>query len=333
MAGADAAAETKAVGDQAAWFAEMFTKVRDNIELFVQGKRQVVEAALVCLFTEGHLLIEDVPGVGKTSLAKAMALSFDGDLKRIQFTPDLLPSDVTGTNIFNQQLSEFEFRPGGVFANVVLADEINRASPKTQAALLEVMEEQQVTVDSVVYLVPRPFIVIATQNPVEHEGTYRLPEAQVDRFLMRITIGYPDITAEMAVVRNRARGAQVDDLQPVISTDTFERMVAVTRRVHLSSQLLEYVATLVAETRSLDGLRLGVSPRGTLSLALAARTLAASKGRAYVTGDDVKALVEPVLAHRMLLAAGARLEGVTPASLLQKLVNRIPLPDDVDRRR
>ncbi|MDY7105955.1 MAG: MoxR family ATPase [Actinomycetota bacterium] len=317
------------IGDQVDWFAGRFGALRENIELFMQGKRSAIEAALVSLLTEGHLLVEDVPGVGKTSLAKALALSIDGELRRIQFTPDLLPSDVTGASIFDPGSATFEFHPGGVFANVVLADEINRASPKTQSALLEVMEERQVTVDSDVLVVPRPFIVIATQNPVEHEGTYQLPEAQLDRFLMRITIGYPDLTTEMAIARNRARGADVEDLHAVVSTADLTTMIAIAQQVHLAEPLLEYVATLVAATRNLDELRLGVSPRGTVALTLAARTRAAAAGRPYVTVDDVKALAEPVLAHRMLLAPAARLEGMTASTLLADLLARLPVPDRV----
>jgi MoxR-like ATPase len=312
--------------DRTAWFAENFRGLANNIGLFIQGKTDVVAQALTCLFAEGHLLIEDVPGVGKTSLAKAIALSIDGTLQRIQFTPDLLPSDVTGVQIYNTSSHTFEFHPGAVFANVVVADEINRASPKTQSALLEVMEEQQVTVDAKAYPVPRPFIVIATQNPIEHDGTYRLPEAQLDRFMMRIGMGYAPREAEVDVIMNRARGHTVDDIMAVISADQVGTMIKVARETHVSPQISGYIVDLVAATRNLRELRLGVSSRGGLALVLASQVHAAAQNRSFVTADDVKVLAHSVLNHRMLLAPEAELQGVTVDRLVDRLLGEVPVP-------
>jgi MoxR-like ATPase len=311
---------------QAGWFAERFEALARNVETFIRGKGEAVRIALTCTLSEGHLLIDDVPGVGKTSLAKAVSQSIDGSMRRIQFTPDLLPSDVTGVQVWDQGKQEFVFRPGGVFANVVLADEVNRASPKTQSALLEVMAERQVTVDAVPYAVPRPFVVIATQNPVEQSGTYDLPEAQLDRFMMRVSMGYPDHEAEVEVVANGSRRLVPEDLRPVLSVDDMVRMTAVAHEVHLAPAILDYIVTITAATRRVPELRLGVSPRGSVALAQAAQALAASQGRPFVTADDVKALTGPVLEHRMILAPEAELQGRTSADLLETITASVPVP-------
>jgi MoxR-like ATPase len=284
-------------------FKDLFDTLAAQLEQVLRGKRRAVHLALVCLFSEGHLLIEDVPGVGKTSLAKAIARSIGGSWRRVQFTPDLLPSDVTGVSVWDRTRGDFEFRPGGVFANVVLADEINRASPKTQSALLESMEERQVTVDSQTYKLPRPFLVIATQNPVELEGTYPLPEAQLDRFLLRLRIGYPDRDAEIAILD--AQGVEdpisADQLDPVTDAETVAGWIRELGRVHVAAELQAYIVDIVEATRHHRDLMLGVSPRGALALQRASRALAASVGRSYVVPDDVKVLAASVLEHRLIL--------------------------------
>lgn len=311
-------------------FAQNFDALLDNVSLVLKGKPEAIRMALTCLFAEGHLLIEDVPGVGKTSLAKVIAQSIDGSWQRIQFTPDLLPSDVTGVQIWNQTTNEFEFRPGGVFANVVIADEINRASPKTQSALLEVMEEHQVTVDSTPYLVPRPFIVFATQNPVEHDGTYNLPEAQIDRFMMRMALGYPDAESEKSIIANEGRTTGMEDIKVVVSAAEIRRMIALTEKIYIAPSLQEYMVKLTSATRTRSELRLGVSPRGTLALARACRAYAASNGRSFVTADDVKDLSDLVLAHRMILTPEAELQGYRSADILRTIRDDIPVPQGRD---
>ena len=283
--------------------------------------------SLVCLFSEGHLLIEDVPGVGKTSLAKAIARSIGGSWRRVQFTPDLLPSDVTGVSVWDRTRSDFEFRPGGVFANVVLADEINRASPKTQSALLESMEERQVTVDAETYSLPRPFLVIATQNPVELEGTYPLPEAQLDRFLLRLRIGYPDRDAEMAILESHgADEVRPEELEPVTDAETVAAWIQELNRIHVAGELQGYIVDLVEATRHHRDLMLGVSPRGALALQRAARALAASVGRSYVVPDDVKVLAASVLEHRLVLSSEAMMRGVDPGDVLAGILDSVPVP-------
>ncbi len=307
-------------------FGVLFDALLANVERVIQGKQEPVRLSLVCLFAEGHLLIEDVPGVGKTSMAKALARSIDGTWSRIQFTPDLLPSDVTGVSVWNRVANEFEFRPGGVFADVVLADEINRASPKTQSALLEAMEERQVTVDTQTYLLPRPFIVIATQNPIELEGTYPLPEAQLDRFLMRIQMGYPSNDAERAILDTHGSHASVEEIAPVT---TAAEVVAAARAVadlHVADNIKTYIVDLVTATRQHRDLALGVSPRGALALQRAARALAASIGRDYVVPDDVKRLAVAVLEHRLLLAPDAQLRGAAPGDVVRELLASVPVP-------
>ena len=282
--------------------------------------------SLVCVLAEGHLLIDDVPGVAKTSLAKTISQSIDGIMRRIQFTPDLLPSDVTGVQIYDTGKGEFIFHPGPVFANIVLGDEINRASPKTQSALLEVMAERQVTVDAVPYAVPRPFIVIATQNPVEHGGTYDLPEAQLDRFMMQTSIGYPDHEAEVAVVADATQGHTAEQVRPVITASDLQQMIEITGETHLASAVMSYLVTITAATRSAPGVHLGVSPRGNVALARASQALAASQGRSFVTADDVKALAPSVLAHRMILRPEAELEGQTAEGILAGITAAVPVP-------
>jgi MoxR-like ATPase len=308
-------------------FARLFAALLANVERVIQGKREPVHLALVCLLAEGHLLIEDVPGVGKTSLAKAIAASIGGSCRRIQFTPDLLPSDVTGVSVWNRATNEFEFRPGGVFANVVLADEINRASPKTQSALLEAMEERQVTVDARTYRLPRPFMVIATQNPIELEGTYPLPEAQLDRFLMRLPMGYPGREAELAILDAQGRAsASADSLSPVVTAADVAAATAAVDDVHVAAELRDYILDLVDATRRHPDLVLGASPRGSLALQRCSRALAATFGRAYVVPDDVKRVAGAVLEHRLLVSPDAALRGVTADDVVASLLGTLPVP-------
>ena len=307
-------------------FGALFDALLANVERVIQGKREPVRLSLVCLFAEGHLLIEDVPGVGKTSMAKALARSIDGTWSRIQFTPDLLPSDVTGVSVWNRVANEFEFRPGGVFADVVLADEINRASPKTQSALLEAMEERQVTVDTQTYGLPRPFMVIATQNPIELEGTYPLPEAQLDRFLMRIQMGYPSNDAERAILDTHGSHASVEEISPVTTAAEVVAGAQSVADLHVADNIKAYIVDLVTATRQHRDLALGVSPRGALALQRAARALAASIGRDYVVPDDVKRLAVAVLEHRLLLAPDAQLRGAAPGDVVRELLASVPVP-------
>ena len=306
---------------------DLFDTLAAQLERVLRGKRRAVHLSLVCLFSEGHLLIEDVPGVGKTSLAKAIARSIGGSWRRVQFTPDLLPSDVTGVSVWDRARGDFEFRPGGVFANVVLADEINRASPKTQSALLESMEERQVTVDSQTYMLPRPFLVIATQNPVELEGTYPLPEAQLDRFLLRLRIGYPDRDAEIAILDSQGVDAVTpEELDPVTDAETVAAWTRELGRIHVSPELQGYIVDIVEATRHHRDLLLGVSPRGALALQRASRALAASIGRAYVVPDDLKVLAASVLEHRLILSPEAMMRGVDPSDVLASILDAVPVP-------
>jgi MoxR-like ATPase len=307
-------------------FADLFEAIVANIEQAIQGKAEPVRLALVCLLAEGHLLIEDVPGVGKTSMAKALAASLQLSHHRIQFTPDLLPSDVTGVTVFNRANGSFDFRPGGVFANIVLGDEINRASPKTQSALLEAMEERQVTVDATTYPLASPFMVIATQNPIEHEGTYPLPESQLDRFLMRIGMGYPERAAEVAMLDVHAASSAVDRVRPVASGRDIGEMVNVARLVHVAPVLKGYLVDLASATRRHPSASIGVSPRATLALQRAARAYAASIGREYIVPDDIKALAGPVLSHRLVLTPEAELGGSTPDQVLGDVLATVPVP-------
>ncbi|GAA2328542.1 MoxR family ATPase [Dactylosporangium salmoneum] len=299
-----------------------------NIEQVIEGKTATVRLALAVLLAEGHLLIEDVPGVGKTKLAKALARSIDCSVRRIQFTPDLLPSDVTGVSVYNQETRDFEFKPGAVFANIVVGDEINRASPKTQSALLESMEERQVTVDAATYPLQVPFMVIATQNPIEMEGTYPLPEAQRDRFTARIAMGYPDMGAELAMLDVHGRHDALDDLAPVSDSSAIRRMIATVRDVHVADAVKQYAVNIVTATRESGELRLGASPRATLQLLRTARAVAAIEGREFVLPDDLQALAVPVLAHRVIPTAEAQLSRRTTDAIIAELVHRLPLPSD-----
>ncbi|MBD7956941.1 MoxR family ATPase [Microbacterium sp. Sa4CUA7] len=309
--------------EQTAWFQETFATLVDNVEQVVLGKRHVIELAFTAMISEGHLLLEDFPGTGKTSLARAMGQSVQGTSTRIQFTPDLLPGDVTGITVYDQRRGEFEFHQGPVFANILLADEINRASPKTQSALLEVMEEGHVTVDGVTRPVGVPFLVVATQNPVEQAGTYRLPEAQLDRFLLKTSLGYPDHASTVRILEGT--GTVRREVEPVITPQGVVSMADVARDVYLNPLVLDYIARIVEATRLATEVRLGVSVRGAIALTKASKTWAVAHGRGYVTPDDVKALAESVLAHRLILDPEAEFDGVTAGSVIgQVMLDTMP---------
>jgi MoxR-like ATPase len=308
---------------------DISTRLIENIGLVIYGKRNEIELAVTGLLAQGHILIEDVPGVGKTMLAKSIARSLGCSFNRLQFTPDMLPSDVTGVSIWNPQSREFEFRAGPVMAEIVLADEINRATPKTQSALLEAMEERQVTVDGITHALPELFQVLATQNPVEHEGTFPLPEAQLDRFLMRITLGYPPTEEEERVVESQQLRHPIENLGPVATAREVLDAQKAVREVHVEPGIRTYSVDLAARTRTLPDVHLGASPRGSLGLARAAQARAVIAGRDYVTPDDVKAVAVPVLAHRLLLSPSARLKGITPKSLIDQIVNDTPVPGNL----
>ncbi|GGV25944.1 hypothetical protein GCM10010182_55880 [Actinomadura cremea] len=306
--------------------AKVAGRIRGAVESVIEGKPAAVRLALTVLLAEGHLLIEDVPGVGKTMLAKALARSVDCSVRRVQFTPDLLPSDITGVSAYNQELREFEFKPGPVFANIVVGDEINRASPKTQSALLECMEERQVTVDGTTYALEPPFMVISTQNPVEMEGTYPLPEAQRDRFTARISMGYPDPAAELEMLDVHGRSSPLERLVPVAHATDVRELIEVVRGVEVSPDVRQYVIDLISATRTHPELRLGASPRATLQLVKAARAYAALDDRDYVIPDDVQELAVPVLAHRMLTTTEAQVDGRRSEHVVADLVRRLPVP-------
>jgi MoxR-like ATPase len=311
-------------GADVATVARVAGRIRTNIERVIEGKSEVVSAALVVLLAEGHLLLEDVPGVGKTMLSKSLARSIDSTVRRIQFTPDLLPSDVTGVSVYNQQSREFEFRPGGVFANIVIGDEINRASPKTQSALLECMEELQVTVDNVTYHLEPPFMVIATQNPVEMEGTYALPEAQRDRFMAQVSIGYPPENSELELLASG--GWDPATTQPVLTQVEVVDLIAQVGRTYVSDAVRRYVLALVRGTREHSGVELGASPRAGLQLLALARAVATLSERDFVLPDDVQEVLVPVLGHRLALTRSARSAMGTPADVLTEIRRSVPVP-------
>ena len=313
--------------EQARWFADITELITANVERAVLGKSYVIRLSLTAMLSEGHLLLEDVPGTGKTSLARALAQSVRGTTTRVQFTPDLLPGDITGITVFDQRSGDFSFHRGPVFATIVLADEINRASPKTQSALLEVMEEGQVTIDGVSHDVEAPFLVIATQNPIEQAGTYRLPEAQLDRFLMKTAIGYPDHAATVRILEG-AGGPRALVVDPVVELETVRDLISVARTVHVDPTITDYVARLVEATRAHDDVRLGASVRGALALVRCAKTFAATEGRHYVIPDDVKALAEPVLAHRLGLDPESEFDGVTPSAVISEVLVETPPPSE-----
>jgi MoxR-like ATPase len=314
--------------EQASWFADIFNRLVANVDQVLLGKTFVIRLSFTALLSEGHLLLEDFPGTGKTSLARAIAESVEGTSSRIQFTPDLLPGDITGVSVYDQKSASFEFHAGPIFANIVLADEINRASPKTQAALLEVMEEGQVTVDGVTHPAGVPFMVIATQNPIEQAGTYRLPEAQLDRFIMKASIGYPDHASTLRILEGAGVRAHETELAPIITADVVTEMAAIARTVHVDPTINDYVSRLVEATRSATEVRLGVSVRGALALIRTAKTLAAASGRHYVVPDDVKALAEPVLAHRLVLDPEAEFDGVTSSSIIAQILMETSPPSE-----
>jgi len=304
---------------------EVVARVRAAMDSVIEGKADVVKTALAVLLAQGHLLIEDVPGVGKTLLARALARSVDCTVTRIQFTPDLLPSDITGVSVFNQQSREFEFKPGAVFANIVVGDEINRASPKTQSALLECMEEQHVTVDGRSWRLESPFMVVATQNPIEMEGTYALPEAQLDRFMARVSMGYPSPEAELEMLDVHGGRSALDDLEPVTDAEEIARVIAAVRAVRVTPEVKRYVVDLVSATRQSPELRLGASPRASLQLLRAARAWAALDLRDFVIPDDVQALALPVLAHRLVPTSEALMGRRTPERIVADLLMRVPI--------
>ena len=306
--------------------AELAERVIGNLQRVIHAPDETLQFSFLCLLAEGHLIIEDFPGVGKTSLAKALARSIDCAFSRLQFTPDLLPSDVTGVNVFNQRSNEFEFRPGPVFANILLVDEINRASPKTQAALLECMQERQVTVDGVSYQLPPPFMVMATQNPIEYEGTYPLPEAELDRFTMRISIGYPPLVEEAQMLTENASETPLDSLEPVASARELLAAIDDAKRVYVEESLNRYVVALLRQTRSDGRLYLGASPRAGLALLRVAKARALVAGREFVDPDDVKSVAPAVLAHRLILAPEARASGQGAEELVSDVVERTPVP-------
>ena len=306
--------------------AELAERVIGNLQRVIHAPDETLQFSFLCLLAEGHLIIEDFPGVGKTSLAKALARSIDCAFSRLQFTPDLLPSDVTGVNVFNQRSNEFEFRPGPVFANILLVDEINRASPKTQAALLECMQERQVTVDGVSYQLPPPFMVMATQNPIEYEGTYPLPEAELDRFTMRIAIGYPPLADEAKMLSVQATDQPLDRLESVASAEELMEAIDDARRVFVEESLNRYVVTLLRQTRSDSRLYLGASPRAGIALMRVAKARAIVSGRDYVEPDDVKTVAPIVLAHRLILAPEARSSGLDAEDLVRSVLERTPVP-------
>lgn len=315
-----------------AWFVEQFDAIVTNIERVVQGKHDEIQLVVQTLLAGGHTLVEDVPGVGKTLLAKSLARSIDCTFHRIQFTPDLLPSDLTGVSVWDRERGKFVFRRGPVFSNIVLGDEINRASPKTQAALLEAMEERQVTVDGITRPLEPPFMVIATQNPIEHEGTYPLPEAQLDRFMTRVTLGYPARSKELEMLDAHGTGSVFEDLEPVIHAAEVVKMIEQAAAVHVAPELKGYLVDLAEATRSDPDLLLGASPRATLYLQRAARVRAMANGRTFATPDDIKALLAPALSHRIILRPEAQMRAASVGEVLARIASTVPVPGTVDAR-
>ncbi len=301
-------------------------KIVDNIKTVIVGKDEAVELAAVALLCQGHILIEDVPGVGKTMLARSLAASSGCEFKRIQFTPDLLPSDITGVSIFNQKTSDFEFRQGPIIAQIVLADEINRATPKTQSALLEAMEEKQVTVEGITHHVPRPFIVMATENPIEYEGTFPLPEAQLDRFLLMITLGYPSAAEELTIVNNQQEKHPIDSLQAVSSAEEIVQIQEAVKTVYVDDLIRQYIVSVVGASRDHEDVALGSSPRGSLALFRGAQALALIRGRDFTLPDDVKELAVPMLSHRIIVSPAARMRGVASKDVITSLVDAVDVP-------
>ena len=301
-------------------------KIMENISRVIVGKQQPIELLLTALLADGHVLLEDIPGLGKTLIAKCLARSIGGSFKRVQFTPDLLPADITGFNIYNQQTGQFTFQPGPVMAHILLADEINRTIPRTQSSLLESMEERQVTVDGQTYRLPRPFFVAATQNPIELEGTFPLPEAQLDRFLLRVSLGYPDQQEEIAILERFQKEDPLLTLAPVASPEQIFALQQSRKNIRISPPVRQYITDIVRATRNHPSLRLGASPRGSLGLMRAGQALAAIRGRDYALPDDIKSLTVPVLAHRLILTEEERLRGETPAHFLQQVLSRVPVP-------
>jgi MoxR-like ATPase len=307
-------------------FASLFEAITANVSQVVHGKREAIDMAVMCLLAEGHLLIEDVPGVGKTSLAKALAASIDCTWKRVQFTPDLLPTDLVGVSVLQRASESFVFQPGPLFANIVLADEINRASPKTQSALLEAMEERQVSAEGRTYALPVPFMVAATQNPIEQEGTYRLPESQLDRFLMRLSLGYPGRQAELSILDTQGAAAALSTLQPVVTAAEVVLMSEAVRSVHMADALKGYLVDIAETSRRHQGLTLGLSPRATLQLARATRSRAAASGREFATPDDVKSVALAVLSHRIVVRPDAASRGLTAEQAIREVLDAVPVP-------
>jgi MoxR-like ATPase len=297
-----------------------------NLEKVIVGKRTSLESTLITLLCEGHLLIEDIPGVGKTMLARSLAITLGSDFHRIQFTPDMLPSDITGVSIFNQKTREFEFRPGPLLANIILADEINRATPKTQSALLEAMEEKQVTVDGVTHPLSPPFMVMATQNPIEYEGTFPLPEAQMDRFFMRISLGYPLLQEEIAIINGQQFDHPIQSLKSVTNKDEIWNACQQVKQIHVSAAVNRYIVLLVRATRNHDAIYLGASPRGSIGLYKAGQAMAAIQGRDFVTPDDIKKIAEPILGHRLMIKPSARLHIHTPAEIIREILDSVAVP-------
>jgi MoxR-like ATPase len=304
-------------------------RVVDEIEKVIIGKRDAVEGALVGLLCAGHVLVEDIPGVGKTMLARALARALGCTFRRIQFTPDLLPADVTGTSIYNQKLGEFQFKPGPVFGNIILADEINRATPKAQASLLECMEEGQITVDGITHRLPQPFFIIATENPIEYHGTYPLPEGQLDRFLLRLELGYPSHEQEVAVMERQIKQHPIETVGPVLSTEEVVELQGAIRDVYLEKSLKNYIVQVVEATRHHAGILLGASPRGSLGLMRASQATAAMAGRDYVLPDDIKRLAPAILSHRLILRPETKVRGIRPGGLIREILEETPVPTEL----